>query len=39
MNEQNPLAVLFLGIFKIVKVVVVGFAWIIIVLCVGTKNR
>ena len=39
MNEQNPVAALFLGIFKIVKVVVVGFAWIIIVLGVSTKNR
>ena len=39
MEERDPVAVVFTGLFKAVRFAVLAFAWIIIGLCVATKNR
>ena len=39
MEEKNPLAIIAVGLFKIIKCVFLVFAWGIILLCVLTKNK
>ena len=39
MDERNPLAVLFAGLFQVVKCIVLAIAWILIIGCAITKNR
>ena len=39
MNERNPLAVFFAGLFQVVKCIVLVVAWILILGCAITKNR
>jgi len=39
MEERNPIAVVFMGLFKVVKFVVLAFVWVIVIAGVLTKNR
>ena len=39
MEAKNPIAVVFMGLFKVLKFVVLAFAWAIIIGGVLTKNR
>ena len=39
MGEKNPLAIVAIGLFKVIKCVFLVFAWGIILLCVFTKNK
>jgi len=39
MEERNPLVIAAVGLFKVIKCVFLVFAWIIIILCVLTKNK
>ena len=39
MEGRNPIAVIFMGLFKVVKFVVMAFVWVIIILGALVKNR
>ena len=39
MEAKNPIAVVFMGLFKVVKFVVLAFVWVIVIAGVLTKNR
>jgi|GEM_PF-5755134 len=39
METKNPIAVVFMGLVKAVKFVIITLAWVIIIGCVLTKNR
>ena len=39
MEERNPLVIAAVGLFKVIKCVLLVFAWCIILLCVFTKNK
>ena len=39
MEERNPVLWVLTGLFRVVKGIVLAFAWVIIIGCVLTKNR
>lgn len=39
MEGRNPIAVVFMGLFKLLKCVVMAFVWVIVILGVLVKNR
>ncbi len=39
MEGRNPIAAVFLGLFKLAKFVILAIAWVIVVLGVLVKNR
>ena len=39
MNGRNPVLWVLTGLFKVVKCIILVFAWVIIIGCVLTKNR